>query len=165
VPNHVHLILEPRDEDGLRRVMAGTHRVYSGLIQERRPRAGRFWRGRYAAVAMDEDHLRAAYRYVALNPVRAGLGEDPLTDLAPALERFAHFGDLLAREEDRDAISRLRKGESVGRPIGSDAFLASLEAHTGRRLHVLPRWLKPREGESPEPAPGGEMAMAPLSGS
>ena len=31
------------------------------------------WQGRFGAVAMDEDHLAHAVRYVSLNPVRAGL--------------------------------------------------------------------------------------------
>ena len=35
--------------------------------------AGHFWQGRFGAVAMDEEHLAAALRYVSLNPVRARL--------------------------------------------------------------------------------------------
>jgi len=37
------------------------------------PRSGYFCQGRFGAVAMDEDHLAAAMRYVSLNPVRARL--------------------------------------------------------------------------------------------
>jgi REP element-mobilizing transposase RayT len=37
----------------------------------RRKRSGHFWQGRFGAVAMDEEHLAAALRYVSLNPVRA----------------------------------------------------------------------------------------------
>lgn len=162
MPSHVHLILTPEDEDGLRRALAGAHRRYAGLIHARRRRSGPFWQGRYAAVAMDEDHLKAAYRYVTQNPVRArlvkraeewpwssaralmGLGEDPLTNLAAARQRFDDFGAFLTAEEDREATARLRRGESVGRPIGSEAFMTSLEAQTGRRLRVLPRGPKPK---------------------
>ena len=167
MPNHVHLILCPRDEDGLRRTLARTHRAYAGLIHARRRRTGHFWQGRYGAVAMDEEHLAAAYRYVALNPVRArlvarpqdwqwgsacallGLGEDGLTDLAPASQRFLRFADLLEGPEDEAATERLRKGESIGRPIGSEAFLTGLEERVGRRLRPLPRGPKPR-GEASE---------------
>lgn len=162
MPNHVHLILCPADADGLRRALARVHRRYAGLIQARRRRTGHFWQGRYGAVAMDEDHVAAAYRYVALNPVRArlaaraedwpwssarallGLGADRLTDLAPARQRFARFADLLDGAEDEAAVARLRRGESVGRPVGSEAFLAALEARAGRRLRPLPRGPKPR---------------------
>jgi hypothetical protein len=35
--------------------------------------------------------------------------------------------------------------ETVGRPVGSDAFLAELETTTRRRLHALKRGPKPKE--------------------
>jgi putative transposase len=165
MPNHLHLILCPGDEDGLRRALARAHRRYAGVIHARQRRTGHFWQGRYGAVAMDEDHLAAAYRYVTLNPVRArlvgraedwpwssarallGLGADPLTDLAPARQRFARFADLLEGSEDRDATARLRKGETIGRPVGALAFVAALEARSGRRLAPLKRGPKPQHAE------------------
>jgi putative transposase len=164
MPNHVHLIVVPQDEDGLRRVLARVHRRYAGFIHARRRRTGHFWQGRYGAVAMDEDHLAAAYRYVNLNPVRArlvkraedwawssarallGIADDGLTCLAPSRDRFPRFADLLDVEEDPEATARLRKGESVGRPVGSDAFLSALEAQTRRSLHALKRGPKPKGG-------------------
>ena len=72
MPNHVHLILVPSDEDGLRRALARVHRQHAGRIHARRKRTGHFWQGRFGAVAMDEAHLAAALRYVALNPVGRG---------------------------------------------------------------------------------------------
>ena len=39
------------------------------------------------------------------------------------------------RTKGRQRVSR--KGESVGRPVGLDAFLAALETRTRRRLHAL----------------------------
>ena len=164
MPNHVHLILVPRDEDGLRRALARVHRRYAGFIHARRKRTGHFWQGRYGAVAMDEDHLAVAYRYVNLNPVRArlveqaedwpwssarallGLAEDGLTELAPARQRFSRFADLLQGEDEETATARLRNGESVGRPVGSEAFVAALETKTGRRLHALKRGPKAKDG-------------------
>src|SRR6266404_5745154 len=73
MPNHVHLILVPADEDGLRRALAPVHRRYAGEVHARLRHSGHFWQGRFGAVAMDEAHLAAAVRYVALNPVRARL--------------------------------------------------------------------------------------------
>ena len=40
--------------------------------------------------------------------------------------------DLLEDEENEAATARLRKGESVSRPVGSAAFLVALEARTRR---------------------------------
>src|SRR5438309_9571212 len=73
MPNHVHLIVVPSDEDGLRKTFADAHRRYTGLINARHHWTGHLWQGRFGAVAMDEAHLMAAAGYVALNPVRAGL--------------------------------------------------------------------------------------------
>jgi putative transposase len=77
MPNHVHLIMVPSDVDGLRRALAPLHRRYAGQIHTRLKRTGHFWQGRFGAVVMDENHLAAALRYVALNPVRARLVERP----------------------------------------------------------------------------------------
>ena len=54
MPNHVHLVLVPSDEDGLRRALAPLHRGYAGRIHERMQRTGHFWQGRFGCVAMDE---------------------------------------------------------------------------------------------------------------
>ena len=68
MPNHVHLILVPADEDGPRRALARTHRRYAGHIHAREKRTGHFWQGRFGCVAMDDDHMVAALVYVAMSP-------------------------------------------------------------------------------------------------
>ena len=73
MPNHVHIILVPSDEDGLRRTFADLHRRYTGIVNARARTTGHLWQGRYGSVAMDEAHLLTAVRYVSLNPVRARL--------------------------------------------------------------------------------------------
>jgi putative transposase len=62
MPNHVHLILVPADEDGLRRALSRVHRGYAGRIHERLRRTGHFWQGRFGCVAMDDEHLHAMSR-------------------------------------------------------------------------------------------------------
>jgi putative transposase len=166
MPNHVHLILVPSDPDGLRRALARVHRRYAGVIQARRKRSGHFWQGRFGAVAMDEEHLAAALRYVSLNPVRARLVEraqdwrwsstrahlrgkaDGLTALAPVKDRFPHFVDLLGGELEAGLFKRLRAAESIGRPLGDDDFLAGIERLTGRLLKAGKRGPKPFGAES-----------------
>ena len=105
---------------------------YAGAIQARRKRSGHFWQGRFGAVAMDEEHLAAALRYVSLNPVRARLVEraqdwrwsstrahlrgkdDGLTALAPIRDRFPRFGDLLdTAPEDNPRAAERSDGLSV----------------------------------------------------
>ena len=152
MPNHVHLILTPRDADGIRRAIAPVHRRYAGHVHARLKRTGHFWQGRFGCVAMDEAHLGAALRYVSLNPVRARLvgqahewpwssvpaqlsGEgDGVTAIEPVRLRYPDFAALLAAGEDEVLSTRLRKAESVGRPLGDEGFLARIETLSGRIL-------------------------------
>jgi putative transposase len=164
MPNHVHMILVPPDPDALRRALAPVHRRYAGHVHARLKRTGHFWQGRFGCVAMDEAHLAAALRYVALNPVRARLtarpedwswssvhvhlglvADDGLTALEPALSRYPDFAGLIAAGPDEDLFHRLRRAESIGRPIGDDAFIERLERQSGRPLKPARRGPTPRE--------------------
>ena len=153
MPNHVHIVLTPADEDGLWRTMGELHRRYTGYINARRRTTGHLWQGRYGSVAMDEPHFVTALRYVALNPVRARLVEraehwhwsstraliagesNRFVRVEPALARVGDFAAFLGEEFD-EALSyaALRKAESVGRPVGSKEWLAEMEAKTGKVL-------------------------------
>ncbi len=163
MPNHVHLILVPPEPDALRRTLAPVHRRFAGHVHARQKRTGHFWQGRFGCVAMDEDHLAAALRYVALNPVRARLVEratdwpwssvhahlgrienDGLTTKAPVLSRYPDFEGLIAVGEDEGLSSTLRRAESVGRPLGDEAFLARLEQQSGRTLKPAKRGRRPK---------------------
>jgi len=73
MPNHVHIIAVPSDDDGLRRTFRYVHRHYTGYINARLRMTGHLWQGRFSSVAMDEAHFVTALRYVALNRVRARL--------------------------------------------------------------------------------------------
>lgn len=75
MPNHVHLIVVPKDEDGLYRTSVDAHRRYTAYINARLRGTGHLWQGRFGSVLMDEEHLLNAVRYVSLNPVRAWLVE------------------------------------------------------------------------------------------
>ena len=152
MPNHAHLILVPTDEDGIRRALAPLHRRYAGAIHARLRRTGHFWQGRFGCVAMDEPHCLAAIRYVLMNPVRAGLvaraadwpwssartllglADDGVTSAGPVAERCPELAAMLESAEDEEMTRRLRRAESVGRPIGSAEWLKAIEAERGRSL-------------------------------
>jgi len=164
MPNHVHLILVPDHAEALGRALGEAHRRYSSTINARLRVTGHLFQARFGSVAMDEEHLMTAARYVALNPVRARLIEraqdwrwssvaahlsgrdDGLVSVAPLLDRCAgRFGDLIATEPSAEALSALRAAETIGRPLGSAAFLARLAALTGRDPRPKRRGPKPGE--------------------
>lgn len=167
MPNHVHLIVVPSHEDGLRQTFADAHRRYTGFINARQRWTGHLWQGRFGAVLMDEAHLASAVRYVSLNPVRARLVEraqdwrwssvgahlagsdDPLVQVAPVLERYGDFGSFLGQAaKDDDAWRRLKQSETSGRPIGTADWISSIEARTGRTLAAQKRGPKPKRAIS-----------------
>jgi len=158
MPNHVHVIIVPSDEDGLRRTFADAHRRYTGYINARMRVTGHLWQGRFGSVVMDEEHLAHAVRYVSMNPVRAGLveraedwkwssvsahlvGQDSeLVKVSAVLDRYGDFTAFLAQNVDSsDAFKRLRQSETTGRPLGEDGWMEKLSALTGRELKAKKR--------------------------
>ncbi|WP_202049584.1 transposase [Sphingomonas sp. So64.6b] len=83
MPNHVHAIVVPSDEDGLRRTFGDLHRRYTGFINARARRTGHLWQGRLGSVAMDDADVAYVLRYVSLNPVRARLVAEGLLHVSP----------------------------------------------------------------------------------
>ena len=163
MPNHVHIIAVPRDDDGLSRAFRHVHRHYTGYINARLRVTGHLWQGRFSSVAMDEPHLHAAWRYVALNPVRARLVsraedwqwssvrahyaacDDHVVRVTPALDRIGDFRAFLGEEFDEAfTYAALRKAESLGRPVGTPEWLADMAAKTGLALIPAKRGPKPK---------------------
>jgi putative transposase len=71
--NHIHLVLVPPTEDGLRAVLAPTHTRYSNAVNRAQGWTGSLFEGRYWSYPMTEAHAMIAIRYVENNPVAAGL--------------------------------------------------------------------------------------------
>lgn len=162
IPNHVHIVAVPRDEDGLSRYFRFVHRHYTGYVNARLRVTGHLWQGRFSSVAMDEAHFVTALRYIALNPVCAQVVEraedwrwsstrallagedDHVVRIAPALGRVGDFAAFPSEDFDEAlTYAALRKAESTGRPVGSARWLADMEARTGRALRPGKRGPKP----------------------
>jgi len=76
--NHVHLLMTPATEDGISKTMQSLGRRYVQYFNYRHRRTGTLWEGRYKAALVDtESYLMACYRYIELNPVRAGMVAHP----------------------------------------------------------------------------------------
>ena len=57
-----------------------------------------------------------------------------MTAASEAQARWPDLAGLLESAEDKERTERLRKAESIGRPIGTDGFVQELEARSGRRF-------------------------------
>ncbi|SBS36456.1 Transposase IS200 like protein [Marinomonas spartinae] len=72
--NHVHLLATPQDKDGLSRMIQALGRKYVQYFNDTYGRTGTLWEGRYKPTLVDSEHyLLTVYRYIELNPVRAGM--------------------------------------------------------------------------------------------
>ena len=63
----------------------------------------------------------------------------------PLRSRYPDFAGLLAAGEDEGMSTRLRKAETIGRPVGDTAFLQRLEQISGRALTPQKPGPKPRQ--------------------
>lgn len=71
--NHVHLILVPQAQDGLRATLAEAHRRTTSRINFREGWRGQLFQARFASYPMDDAHLMVAVRHVEKSPVAAGM--------------------------------------------------------------------------------------------
>lgn len=155
---HIHLVLVPRTEEGVPRLMQVLTSDYARWLHHRQNRSGHLWQSRYESAVLDEPGLVIALAYVELSPVRAALvaeaGEYPWSsapahcakvaapawlDLVEFSRRYTHaeWMERLSAGLSREAQSGLELATRLGRPFGSTGFVRELERTFDRRL--LPR--------------------------
>ncbi len=133
--NHVHLLLTPNAATACGQLMRDLGRCYVRYFNDRHKRSGTLWEGRFRSCIVESAaYVLACYRYIELNPVRAGMVADPLafpwsshthnagvrTD--PLIGPHAEFSALAERPY---AVYRAL----VGQPLG-DAVLRSIREAT-----------------------------------
>jgi putative transposase len=76
--NHVHLLLTPKTETGAGALMKSLSQRYVQYVNKTHARSGTVWEGRYrSSLVQSETYVLACYRYIELNPVRAGMTKHP----------------------------------------------------------------------------------------
>jgi putative transposase len=76
--NHIHLLASPESEASLPKMMQCLGGHYARYFNKCYRRSGSPWEGRYKTSLIDSDeYLLKCYRYIELNPVRAGMVETP----------------------------------------------------------------------------------------
>lgn len=147
--NHVHLLVTPHAADGIPKLMQAVGRRYVKMFNKRYERTGTLWEGRYKATLVDTDeYLLACYRYIELNPVRAGLVSDPSRypwssycahaggrddQLICDHEVFLNLGDkesirrsayrrLFESELSEERINEIRSATKKSLPLGNRCF-------------------------------------------
>jgi len=76
--NDVHLLATPARQDSVSRMLQQLGRLYVPYVNRTQRRSGTLWEGRYrASLVQAETYLLTCYRYIELNPVRAGMVQTP----------------------------------------------------------------------------------------
>ena len=165
--NHVHLILVPRNEgDSISRLMRRLSARQGRRVNRLEERIGTLWSGRFKSSVIDTDnYLLACLRYVELNPVRAGIvnqpedyrwssyaqrvgicnntwiDKDPVTELlgnttAARRKSYTRFiREIVPGEETR----LIRKAAARNQLTGSHRFVDEIERRTGVRVEYRGR--------------------------
>jgi putative transposase len=76
--NHVHLLLTPHHRDACARMMKQVNQCYAQAVNKAARRSGSLWSGRFrSCLVPSETYALTCYRYIELNPVRAGMVPHP----------------------------------------------------------------------------------------
>ncbi|MFC1773499.1 transposase [Pseudomonadota bacterium] len=76
--NHVHLLCTPQHENSAALLMKNLGQRYVQYINRTYRRSGTLWEGRFkSCLAQSETYVMTCYRYIELNPVRAGMVYHP----------------------------------------------------------------------------------------
>ena len=157
--NHVHLIMVPYSANDLAETLGRVHCFYAQRFNARYERSGHLWQNRFYSCALDDDHLRAAIRYVELNLVRAGILSSPwgypwcsagyhtlgFRSQVPlaSVERYGLPGQtgwkgFLVGGVSLDELESIRSSTRKGLPLGEKKFVERLEGLVSRELSRRP---------------------------
>jgi len=73
--NHIHLLVTPKTDDGLAKLMKSLGQRYVQYINRKYRRTGTLWEGRFkSCITREDNYVLSCYRYIELNPVRIKIG-------------------------------------------------------------------------------------------
>jgi putative transposase len=159
--NHVHLLATPARAAALSQLMRQLNQRYVQAINRAYRRSGTLWEGRFRSCLVEnEGYVLACYRYIELNPVRAGMVDGPLDypwsshrmnasglssnlvaphDVFVALAsdpaaRAAAYRGLVAEAMPRETLAAIRHATAGSYALGSARFQSEVAAMAGRRV-------------------------------
>ena len=164
--NHVHLLVTPDIEYGLSKAMQSLGVRYVQYFNKKYERTGTLWEGKHKATLVESDrYLFACYRYIEMNPVRAGMVNHPgdyswssyrchaVGTANPLITDHSLFLDLGDTEEVRQkrylcmfeedlnpkTLQSIRDATNKSWILGGESFKRRMEAVVKRRVEPAPR--------------------------
>lgn len=164
--NHIHLLCTPRQHGGVSSMMQALGRRYVRYFNFVYKRSGTLFEGRYkSCLVQEDDYLLEVYRYVELNPVRAGMVDTPgdylwssfqinglgkKSELCTAHDNYLMLGNtpkerqqnycnLFLSGSAKQILEHIRTATNKGMVVGNNRFRDEIEALTGRRVREKKR--------------------------
>lgn len=171
--NHVHLLATPSTQVGLANAMRMQGNNYVQAFNQRHERSGPLWQGRFHSSMVDSDsYLLSVYRYIELNPVRAGMAadaedhpwssvhgnlqcrDDPMLTEHPAFQALATtkrqratlYAQFLRDMNASADLPAIRAHSAAQHPLGNAAYLRMVEQTLGRSAVLRKRGRPRKEG-------------------
>jgi putative transposase len=159
--NHVHLLLTPEAPESCAQLMKDLGQLHTQYVNRQYGRSGTLWEGRFkSCIVQSENYLLSCYRYIELNPVRAGLcghpAEYPWSSFpfnaqgvrgglvsphdefrrlgANDAERTLAYASLLESALDARRLEEIRSATNGNFALGDATFRRKLAARIGRRV-------------------------------
>jgi putative transposase len=170
--NHVHFLATPADTDSLSNTTKVVGSRFAQYINRKYHRTGTLWEGRHrASLVQSERYLLTCYRYIELNPVRAGMVAWP-KDYPWSSHRVNAWGEpgwiqphpeYLGLDRDPsgrleayramfseslpvDDLAEIRRAIHYCQPLGDGPFRARVEREFGVGLGQMQRGRPSRSG-------------------
>ena len=164
--NHVHLLCTPQIESGVSKLMQSLGRMYVRYFNHQYKRSGTLWEGRFKSFMVQNDrYLFELYRYIELNPVRAGMVDDPAdyrwssyrcnalgvkSELITAHQEYCALGkghnerelayqELFKVQVEEKMLGQIRDSVNKSLALGNERFTSQIEASTERRVTAAKR--------------------------
>jgi len=159
--NHTHLLITPGTERSLPLLMQSMGRNYVQRLNKNYGRTGTLWEGRYkASLIQDDQYLLTCYRYIEMNPIRAGMvaapGDYPYSSYShnglgktdpiisahsiyraladSPIERQSVYRRFFADTISPELLNTIRVATNSCLVLGNDQFKDQIEAILGRSV-------------------------------
>ncbi|WP_166425467.1 transposase [Paraglaciecola sp. 20A4] len=159
--NHVHLLCTSQMSNGVSLMMQSLGRQYVRYFNLSYKRTGTLWEGRFrSCLVQTENYLLQLYRYIELNPIRAGMVDEPSaykwssyqinalgkeSALCVPHALYLALGDNKAQRQSAyralfksrmagKLLTDIRLATNKGMALGSEHFKQEIETLTGRKM-------------------------------
>ncbi|MES9970330.1 MAG: transposase [Candidatus Thiodiazotropha sp.] len=163
--NHIHFLVTPSNEKAISNTMKVVGSRYAQYINKKYNRTGTLWEGRHRSSLVQQNrYLLACYRYIELNPVRAGIISRPeeyhwssygsngwgdeswiqphkeyLRLGSNKSEQCYSYRELFKAQLSEEDIHLFRKATHYSQPIGDDRFKHQIESRYGVKMGQMAR--------------------------